>query len=50
MFRTNFIAPIVVLLAACTSLHADERRPNIVLMYTDDQPQNCMGIMGNKYI
>ncbi len=41
---------VMVLLLACTSLHAEERRPNIILMYTDDQPQNCLGIMGNKHI
>ena len=27
-----------------------EKRPNIVLIFTDDQPQNAMGCMGNKVI
>jgi arylsulfatase A-like enzyme len=41
---------IILLLVASTSLNAQERRPNIILMYTDDQPQNCLGIMGNSHI
>lgn len=35
---------------ACASVQANDRRPNILLMYTDDQPQNCLGIMGNAII
>ncbi len=27
-----------------------EKRPNILFILTDDQPQNCMGCMGNKFI
>ncbi len=27
-----------------------KRRPNIILMYTDDQAQHCLGVMGNKHI
>jgi len=26
------------------------RQPNILFFLTDDQPQNCMGCMGNKFI
>ncbi len=33
-----------------TFLHAEERRPNILLMYTDDQALNCVGVMGNQHI
>lgn len=29
---------------------ADATKPNIVLIFTDDQPQNAMGCMGNKAI
>ena len=32
------------------SLVAAPRRPNILIMYTDDQAQKCLGIMGNKHI
>jgi arylsulfatase A-like enzyme len=31
-------------------LCADERRPNILFLFTDDQPQNCLGVMGNEHI
>ena len=40
----------ILFLFACSSLEGYERRPNIILMYTDDQPQNCLGIMGNAHI
>ena len=46
--------PFVICVAAFMSnafvLRADERRPNILFMFTDDQPQNCLGIMGNEHI
>lgn len=32
------------------SMAAAQRRPNILIMYTDDQAQKCLGIMGNKHI
>lgn len=45
---------LIVFIAAChachTALLGAERRPNILFMFTDDQPQNCLGIMGNKHI
>jgi len=44
------LTAIILLLVACASLNAQERRPNIILMYTDDQPENCLGVMGNLYI
>jgi arylsulfatase A-like enzyme len=44
------LTAIILLLVACASLNAQERRPNIILMYTDDQPQNCLGVMGNLHI
>lgn len=31
-------------------LQAAQQRPNILFMFTDDQPQNCLGIMGNEHI
>ena len=36
---------------ACTPLlQAANPRPNILFLFTDDQPQNCLGIMGNDHI
>jgi len=29
---------------------AEDRRPNILFMFTDDQPQVCLGCMGNPHI
>lgn len=40
----------LLLLLTCSSLHADEHRPNILLMFTDDQALNCLGAMGNEHI
>ena len=31
-------------------LPAANPRPNILFLFTDDQPQNCLGIMGNDHI
>lgn len=31
-------------------LRAEESRPNILFMFTDDQPQNCLGVTGNREI
>ena len=28
----------------------DAARPNILFIFTDDQPQSCMGCMGNEHI
>ncbi len=39
--------------AATPSLQAtaaEQRRPNILFIFTDDQPQICMGCMGNRHI
>lgn len=37
--------------AVCTgALAAETQRPNILFIFTDDQPQICMGCMGNKHI
>jgi arylsulfatase A-like enzyme len=59
--RTRFVGPapkrpfaivccVTALLLGGSLLRADDRRPNILFMFTDDQPQNCMGIMGNEHI
>ncbi len=32
-----------------SSLQAEDR-PNILLMFTDDQPQSCLGFVGNEHI
>lgn len=39
-----------LLLASIVHLHAKDEHPNILFLFTDDQPQNCLGIMGNKEI
>ncbi len=47
---------ICVLLTAVTStttqniLAAEAEKPNILFIFTDDQPQICMGCMGNEHI
>jgi len=32
------------------TLAAESQRPNILFIFTDDQPQICMGCMGNERI
>ena len=47
------IACVALLLAASTALQAAEQRlekPNIVFIFTDDQPQTAMSCMGNRQI
>ncbi len=44
----HFLA--IVFFLICTSVQAEERRPNIILMFTDDQALNCLGAMGNEHI
>ena len=41
---------VTILLACLSALQAEETRPNILFLFTDDQPQSCMGIAGNKDI
>ena len=41
--------PLALLLATCAIALAD-KRPNIVFLFTDDQPQNCLGFAGNQQI
>ena len=45
---------VVVLTAAVVAgqavADADVRRPNLLFVFTDDQPQQCMGCMGNRHI
>jgi arylsulfatase A-like enzyme len=45
-----FLFLVGIGLFGCSLLRAEQRRPNILFMFTDDQPQNCMGIMGNARI
>ncbi len=40
----------LLLMLPCFSIQADDRRPNIILMFTDDQALNCLGSMGNTSI
>jgi len=35
---------------AASGQSAENTRPNILFMFTDDQPQNCLGVMGNDAI
>ena len=39
-----------LILTSVALLRAEDQRPNILFLFTDDQPQNCLGIMGNKEI
>lgn len=44
---------IIGMVSTCASigpLRAEDRRPNIVFMFTDDQPQSCLGFIGNEHI
>lgn len=55
-FRRCFALVVVNCLVSSVTLESHSvkaeqvRRPNIIMMYTDDQAQHCMGIMGNKHI
>ncbi len=55
LVRRN-LAYLCVLLASVTTTicaeveSAEVERPNILLIFTDDQPQICMGCMGNEHI
>ncbi len=44
-FVISFVATLIV-----SGVHAENPRPNILFMFTDDQPQNCLGVMGNNAI
>ena len=44
------VAFVAVGLLNASWLPAGAARPNILFMFTDDQPQNCLGIMGNDHI
>ena len=46
----RFAMGITVWMLFASLLQGDSRRPNILFMFTDDQPQNCLGIMGNENI
>lgn len=39
-----------VLVGVSGTSQAEQDRPNILFMFTDDQPQNCLGVMGNEHI
>ncbi|MEQ1826810.1 MAG: sulfatase [Pirellula sp.] len=52
---TKFVCLLGVfsMVAVCIfpcSVQAEKRRPNILFMFADDQPQNCLGVMGNEHI
>lgn len=52
----RYLLYVCVLLTAVTAtrcqhaLAAEAERPNILFIFTDDQPQSCMGCMGNEHI
>ena len=49
----RFRLTVFCIAATCVwtgAVAAEARRPNILFIFTDDQPQNCMGCMGNKHI
>ena len=48
--QTLRLSIIALILWSIGGLHAEESRPNILFLFTDDQPQNCVGIAGNKEI
>ncbi len=45
-----FVAAAFVLAIDCPARADESRRPNILFMFTDDQPQICMGVSGNDDI
>ena len=52
-FLSCQMAVALLFAASCppdSSRASEAARPNIVLIFTDDQPQNAMGCMGNKTI
>lgn len=48
--RVGLFISFAVCLSLAPRLQGADRRPNILFMFTDDQPQNCLGIMGNEHI
>jgi arylsulfatase A-like enzyme len=49
-WQMRLIICVAAWLSCAAMLHGEDRRPNILFMFTDDQPQNCLGIMGNEHI
>jgi arylsulfatase A-like enzyme len=45
----SFLILVLVATWSC-SAHAGESRPNLLFIFTDDQPQSCLGCMGNEHI
>ncbi len=48
--QSRFLLLVALWLSTTSLLLAEDRRPNILFLFTDDQPQNCMGVMGNEHI
>jgi arylsulfatase A-like enzyme len=49
--RFHLIVCCLAATGVCTgALAAEAQRPNILFIFTDDQPQICMGCMGNEHI
>jgi len=44
------VAILVLGSVSVCSVKGDEPRPNLLFIFTDDQPQSCMGCMGNEHI
>src|SRR5210317_1394305 len=49
MWNRSVLFSVLCVLAAPT-MAEDAPRPNILFLFTDDQPQICMGCMGNEHI
>ena len=49
LFATIGLA-VAIWQAAATLILAAGQRPNILFFFTDDQPQNCLGVTGNDHI
>lgn len=55
VYRRRFLALLATALAAIATLGppaeaAEPRRPNVLFIFTDDQPQRCLGCTGNRHI
>ncbi len=48
--KISFAIGVAAWMSCASMLQAEDRRPNILFMFTDDQPQSCLGIMGNEHI
>lgn len=50
MNHRTAVSALCLVILHCGLVHAADQRPNILFMFADDQPQNCLGISGNADI